>query len=238
MGDLSRYAIYYAPEAGSDLADFGARWLGWDAQTGQPVEHPVFDNLPVPVSELTKTPRKYGFHGTLKPPFRLAYGKSVTDLNQALTEFASKQPAFEVASMSVRSLGQFIAITPNKDETGFAALAKACVSGLDEFRAPLTPSDMARRRATSLSEKQEQYLLQWGYPYVFDEFRFHLTLTGKLPPNVLDKVLPKLQSALAKPLAKPLAVREICLFRENEHGDFYIMKRYLLHALTAARPEI
>jgi putative phosphonate metabolism protein len=237
MGDMSRYAIYYAPEVGSELARFGASWLGWDAQTGQHVKHPAYKKLPVPVSELTKTPRKYGFHGTLKPPFRLTYGKSITDLNDALTELSSKHSAFEVKSMSVRALGGFIAITPDDYEANFARLANACVTDLDAFRAPLTPEDLARRRATALSEKQEEYLAQWGYPYVFDEFRFHMTLTGKITPNLLGPCLSELKCALSKPLSRPLQVHEICLFREDEDGFFHIFKRYPLNAWAARQPE-
>ena len=75
MDTFSRYALYYAPPVGSDLADFGAAWLGWDAATAKPVPHPNVPDLPRPVSMITETPRKYGFHGTLNQPFRVAEGR-------------------------------------------------------------------------------------------------------------------------------------------------------------------
>ena len=71
MEEFKRYAVYYAPEPGA-FANFCARWLGWDAITGAEVAHAEVAGLPCPVSELTETPRKYGFHGTLKPPFHLS----------------------------------------------------------------------------------------------------------------------------------------------------------------------
>jgi len=238
MGSSSRYAIYYAPEVGSALANFGASWLGRDAQTDQFVAHPVYDDLPVPIHELTAAPRKYGFHGTLKPPFRLAYGKSVTDLHDAMVSLAARQYPFDIERLSVRSLvGGFLALVPNENNADMAALADCCVRDLDRFRAPLSEADLSRRRSANLTEKQERYLAEWGYPYVFDEFRFHLTLTGKLQPKLASLVMKKLQHVLAKPLSEPLVVREICLFRENDDGQFYILKRYPLTALAAVQPE-
>ena len=67
---FTRYAIYYLPPAGA-LADFGARWLGWDVRRGAAA---VQLDLPG-LRDATEAPRKYGFHGTLKPPFRLAEGQ-------------------------------------------------------------------------------------------------------------------------------------------------------------------
>ena len=67
----AKYAVYYAPEIGSDLAAFGERWTGV-TESGAPLQP-----LDVPgistsrFAELTVGPRRYGFHGTLKPPFVL-----------------------------------------------------------------------------------------------------------------------------------------------------------------------
>ncbi len=233
MASSSRYAIYYAPESGSELADFGAKWLGWDAEAGQYVPHPDYGDLPLSLSEITVRPRKYGFHSTLKAPFRLAHGKTVADLNEAVGEFAYQQPPFEIDRVSLQSIGGFLAIAPVSDCSEMAELAGNCVRDLDEFRAPLFEADFARRRTAKLSAIQEDYLQKWGYPYVFDEFRFHMTLTGKLPPEVRKQVLARLESELSVPLSRPLAVREICLLRENSDGNFYILKR---HSLQAGRP--
>ena len=39
---------------------------------------------------------------------------------------------------------------------------------------------------SGLTDRQEALLTQWGYPYVMEEFRFHITLTGALDPAHLD----------------------------------------------------
>ena len=90
MPVFTRFAVYYAPEPGP-LADFGAAWLGWDATAGSARAHPDIAGLPRPVAEITQTPRKYGFHGTVKPPFRLAPGSTpealAADLGMSVSSF-------------------------------------------------------------------------------------------------------------------------------------------------------
>ena len=51
------------------------------------------------------------------------------------------------------------------------------------FARPPGAAELERRRKAGLSAAQEKMLLRWGYPYVLDEFRFHLTLTGRLQPE-------------------------------------------------------
>jgi hypothetical protein len=87
---------------------------------------------------------------------------------------------------------------------------------------------MARRRAAGLTPAQERNLIEWGYPYVLDEFRFHLTLTGSLADPEAEAAMAAL-SPLTEPLCRDaLAVREICLFGEREDGFFEIVRRYRL----------
>ncbi len=71
-----RLAIYYAPPAGSALWDFGSAWLGLDAEAGEVPPRPDVPGLPDDPLALTVSPRRYGFHGTLKPPMFLAEGTS------------------------------------------------------------------------------------------------------------------------------------------------------------------
>ena len=74
MGDWRRHAIYFAPPAGSPLAEFGADWLGWDPATGRGRDGFDLPGLPRRRAELVATPARYGFHATLKAPFRLGRG--------------------------------------------------------------------------------------------------------------------------------------------------------------------
>ena len=225
-----RYGVYYAPMPGP-LAEFGAAWLGWDLERGQSVAHPDVPGLPMPVDEITATPRKYGFHATLKPPFRLAEGCREADLIEAFDILGSRTlHPVEGLSLEVARVGRFIALTPRSDTAQLNGFAAMCVETLDTFRAPPSEAELAKRRASGLSHGQEMMLLKWGYPYVMDEFRFHMTLTSKLPKAALPETHAALQTALAGVVPDPFTIDSLCLVGEDEQGRFHLIHRHTLSA--------
>jgi putative phosphonate metabolism protein len=224
---MSRYAIYYAPPAGV-LADFAARWLGWDAAAGSARAHAELAGLPLPVAELTAAPRKYGFHGTLKAPFRLADGMGEPSLRSACAWVARRLAPVSLPGLRLARLGGFLALVPEGDAAPLASLAAEVVTALDAFRAPPNVAEIARRKPEKLTEAQGALLARWGYPYVLGEFRFHLTLTGNLPPETAAQVLAVLEPHLAPLLPRPFEVADFCLFGEAEDGKFKLLQRYPL----------
>jgi putative phosphonate metabolism protein len=227
---FSRYAVYYTPQPGP-LAAFGASWLGWDMDTGQMVDHPDIDGLSMPISEITATPRKYGFHATLKPPFRLAEGFTETDLVEAVDILGSRtlHPVMGL-SLELTPLGRFLALTAKGDMAQLNGLAAMCVETLDAFRAPPSDAELAKRRASGLSPRQELMLLEWGYPYVMDQFRFHMTLSGKLSKGDLAQTRAALEPVLKDVLPDPFLIDTISLVGEDDNGRFHLMHRYTLSA--------
>ena len=227
MEHYRRFAIYWAPEPGP-LADFTAAWLGWDAALGAEVPHPHVPGLPRPVAELTETPRKYGFHGTLKAPFRLVDGARPEALHDAAAQLAARTAPVVLPGLALAALGRFLALVPDGPADDLARLAATLVTELDAFRAPLTPEDLIRRRADSLPPRQRDFLDRYGYPYVMEEFRFHLTLTGPLEPDVAEATRTALAPVVAPLLPRPLAVSSVCLFGEGQDGRFHMLHRYAL----------
>ena len=227
MADFSRYAIYYAPPAGP-LAEFGARWLGWDPVTGRTCAYPEVAGLPCAVAELTATPHKYGFHGTLKPPFRLAPGTEAGRLIVALDALAADLAQLALEGLALRRIDGFLALTPRGDTSALARLAAEVVERLHRFRAPVPEAELARRRGKGLSPRQEALLMRWGYPYVMEDFRFHLTLTGSLAPETAAMTEAALAPLLAPILPEPFEVRELCLFGEAEDRRFHEVYRSAL----------
>ncbi|MDJ1008863.1 MAG: DUF1045 domain-containing protein [Paracoccaceae bacterium] len=223
MSEFQRYAVYYLPEDDA-LAGFGAAWLGWDVALAAPVDHPETD---LPLAEFTATPRKYGFHGTLKPPFRLAEGRTADGLFAAVAALAAASPAVELRGLELAGLGHFLALVPEGGAAGLADLAARIVTDLDGFRAAPTPEDLARRRAGGLTPRQDEMLAAWGYPYVLDEFRFHLTLTGRLGDR--DLTLARTEAArLLPPLPRPFRIRSISVAGQRPDGRFVALHRYAL----------
>jgi len=222
-----RFAIYWAPEPGP-LADFTAAWLGWDAARGAERPHPDVANLPRPVAELTETPRKYGFHGTLKAPFRLADGTTAQGLDRAVADLAGRTAPVTLDGLKLAALGRFLALVPDGPAEGLNRLAATLVTELDTFRAPLTAEDLIRRRATDLPARQREMLERYGYPYVMEEFRFHLTLTGPLDPEAAEATRRALAPVMTPLLPRPFHIGSVCLFGEGEDGRFRNLHRYTL----------
>lgn len=231
MPTFTRYALYYAPEPGP-LASFAAHWLGWDPATGSARPHPDLPGLPRPVVSLTALPRRYGFHATLKAPFALADGCSEGALVEATAALAHTLPPLALPALALSNLDGFLALTPVGATEALATFAQTIVAALDRFRAPLTADDRKRRLATPLTERQRALLNQWGYPYVCEQFRFHLTLTGRLPAAEAAQVQAILAPLIAPLLPAPFPIVSLCLFAETAAGPFHLLHRFRLDGQT------
>ena len=214
----TRYAIYFVPDG--IWGDAGAEWLGWDCRTGtSPTTH-------VGDSDATARPRKYGFHATLKAPFRLAAGAQEDALITFVDRCATSLGPISLSSLQVSQIGKFYAFTAQQEQSDLIALSSTIVHDLDPFRAALTDADIARRRASRLSAKQDALMLKWGYPYVMDEFRFHLTLTG--PIGHSEPVQAAIATHFEKPIASGLQLDSISLVGERDDGFFEHVHRAAL----------
>ena len=216
MTGFPRYAIYYAAERGSTLDRFGAELLGYDAWAGDDLTFPQeATDAVADWRELTGDPRKYGFHATLKAPFALAAGKTEAELVAACAAFAGEPRAVPAFRPVVDSISGFIAVIPSERSERLEQLAADCVAAFEPFRAELTAHDRARRNPERLSERQRAHLDRWGYPYVMEEFRFHMTLTGRLNETRRPGVLAMLRQRFAATGIDILSVDRIALFRQD-----------------------
>lgn len=183
----ARYALYFAPLDDRPLWTFGSTTIGWDAETATPSPpRPPSPALAAGWVEATAEPRRYGFHATLKAPFALADDVRVDDLLDAAAMFAATPRALPALHLEARIIAGFVALVPNAANAALDDLAAACVRDFDRFRAPLSEKDRARRAPELLTPRQRDYLDRWGYPFVFEEFRFHMTLTGRLPRETAE----------------------------------------------------
>ncbi|MGN7868607.1 DUF1045 domain-containing protein [Paracoccus sp. 22332] len=224
MTVMKRFAIYYAPRPGA-FADLAHRWLGGDPATGQTLDQP---DLGLPAAQITQEPRRYGFHGTIKPPFRLAEGATPDDLDAALSDLAAALKPVALPGLGIANLDGFLALVPEGDATALQRLAAEVVRVLDPLRAPLTQAEIARRRPERLTERQRGLLDRWGYPFVMEEFRFHLTLTDRLDPDMAARAQQVLVAHFAPVLPRPFAIEDLCLFGEPADGPFRLIHRYAL----------
>ncbi|GGB39269.1 hypothetical protein GCM10011316_09140 [Roseibium aquae] len=215
-----RYAIYFAAPANDPLMELGSLWLGRDPFTGLPVIQPHVPGVSAQrLAELTADPRRYGFHGTLKAPFSLKQGVLEDDLLAECARFGSHVAPFGIPGLEVTRLGRFLALTPSEEAPELPALAALCVKTFEPFRAPLPESDLARRRAAGLTRVQDNNLVHWGYPYVFGDFRFHMTLTNKLVDDNEALYLERAaQSHFQEMTGRPITCTAFGLYVEPERG--------------------
>ena len=214
-----RYAIYVTPTG--TLADAGAAWLGWDMATGSHVPHPSVGGLDI--AAITKRPRKYGLHATIKPPMVLAKEKTEADLIKAAEALAETIGKVYLDGLTVSRLGRFLALTGCGDTKALDSAAAQVVETLDPFRAPLTPEELTRRRQKNLTPSQEKNLTEWGYPNVMEDFRFHITLTG--PLKDVDATMPIVAAHFAPVLPAPFVIDHLTVVGEDATGMFHNIAR-------------
>lgn len=240
-----RFAIFAAPGSGPGsrpadptgtlLRERAEQWLGRNV-SGNPVTPAVPDGWTrAAVDAITIDARRYGFHGTLKPPFRLADGQTEEELDAAVARFAAGTAGALVPRLRLARLGGFFALVPGAETPGLNALADEVVKGFDGFRAPPAEAELARRDPASLTPRQRELLTVWGYPYVLDEFRFHLTLTDRIPQREWPTVERVLSDWFGPWLGASVPVDALALFTEAEPGaPFALSAVHPLRPATAS----
>ena len=227
---MRRYALYYAPRQVEPLAVFARSWLGRDPDFDVDCARIKLNDIsPERLAEITADPRHYGFHGTLKAPFSLAKGVSEADFLASALNFAAERKVIEIERLAIKRIDKFIALVPKGPCDALNDFAADCVRSFERFRAPLGANDLARRRASGLTPHQDELLLQWGYPYVFDEFRFHLTLTGPLEKPERGNVRRLLIDLTEQIRFRPILVRDLTIFAQKTlKSPFQVIARYPL----------
>jgi putative phosphonate metabolism protein len=222
-----RYAIYFTPPRESPLTRLAASWLGRDAFSGQAVPSPQTAALtPAEILFHAAAARRYGFHATLKAPFHLAAGESEAALAGAVAGFAAKAEPFAIPRLAVGQLDGFFALLPEQPVAALNRLAGDVVEAFDRFRAPLSEAEIERRNPDAMSAEEFGNLHRWGYPYVFDSFRFHMTLTGRVAGGEAGRVRAALGEVFGAALSAPVRVDGIALFVEPEPGAPFAIHSY------------
>lgn len=179
-----RYAIYYAPSAADPLWVKAAEWLGREPLSGRTIEAPLGATPRQALFERSISARRYGFHATIKAPMALSEGTDRAALQQALADFAGRTAPVEIGAVKLALIDGFLALVPVAQDEALTAFAAAVVEHFEPFRAPLPATERERRlNGGQLSPRQVELLNGFGYPYVFEEFRLHMTLTDRLPED-------------------------------------------------------
>jgi putative phosphonate metabolism protein len=228
-----RFAIYYAPAPQSALAVRAAAWLERDPAGGVAVPADTRGLARDKRLALTRSARRYGFHATLKAPFALPAGRPRAELETALTAFTLRHRPVAIGKLVLADLDGFIALVAEARPEALTDFAAQVVAAFEPFRAPLSPEDRARRIAAGLSAYQIGLLDHYGYPYVMDEFRFHMTLTDRLAAADRSEVTAAARRWFAPVIEQPVSLDRLVLFCEPEPGaDFCRIADFPLSSLV------
>ena len=220
-----RFAIYFAPPPRSALEGFGRSWLGRDHTTGEILVSLKLDGLdPTLQAAVTQSARHYGFHATLKAPFELAPDRGIDDLYACAERFVAKRQPFEAPPLRIAAISKWVAFTLSGPSGAMDQLAADCVRDFEAFRAPMSEAEVERRRKSGLTDRQDRNLLAFGYPHIFEDFHFHMTLAGPLEPVQQRKILDQLL-AIAPPLIteEPLVVDAISIYQQESRDQPFIL---------------
>lgn len=221
---FTRIGIYVTPRPGP-FARAGAEWLGWDSSSAASVGNPDLN--------VVARPQKYGFHGTIKPPFVVAEGTSVDAVKEKLMLWCAHRAPVTLHGLKITRLGSFLAFTPSGDVSDLAKLASAAVRAFDPFRAPPTKADLEKRRRPNMTPDQLRNIERWGYPHVLESFRFHMTITGPLPRTDIERVQAQAQAYFADLVPEPFEIDALTLVGERQDGMFCEIARCPLKAATS-----
>jgi putative phosphonate metabolism protein len=226
----ARYALYYAPNPDTALWQFGSDLIGYDAETGRDRAPPQPFGSIADWSRLTDDPRRYGFHATLKAPFYLADGVDEDKLVRQVGAFARSQEPVPLGALTVSALGPFLALTGPSAPDELSAFAGRCVGAFEHLRAPLSDADRERRLKSPLTARQKIYLQQYGYPYVHEEFRFHMSLTGPLAGDRLEDIFESVSALYARSVPEvEVLLDQIAIFIQPSRDErFRVLERFPL----------
>jgi hypothetical protein len=226
-----RAAIYAAPgaiagHAPSDLlAQRAELWLGRSAVGNAPTRIAAPDGWSRPdVDAITVDARRYGFHATLKAPFRIAEGHDLDELEQSVADFARERSAVIVPRLVLANMDAFFALVPGAPAESLYELAAEVVTAFDGFRAAPDAADLARRNPAGMTDRQRELFGRWGYPYVLDQFRFHLTLTDRVAVERREAVEAVLADWFADSLGADIPVGALAVFTESERGAPFVLR--------------
>ena len=236
MKKYSRYAIYYAPPKGSSLEEFGRYWFGWDPVNAKLInnKHRInylsrfgIKNL-INIDKNVLIAKKYGFHGTLIPPFKLNKNYSTNTLFKKTEEIAKKFKRFKFYKFKLKKINDFYAFVQNKKNNNINKLSNRLVRELYKFRSPLTKKEIDKRNPSKLSKLQLNILYKWGYPYLMSEFNFHMTLASEVTGNKLYFELKKIEKNKEIILNEINNFDKIYIFGENQKGMFENLENFSL----------
>lgn len=218
-----RFAIYYAPGAAEPLWAKAAEWLGRDPLTGATIDGPLAGTTRDALFDRSVSARRYGFHATLKAPMALAAGKARAELEDTLDAFAGGTEPVAIGKLKLQLIDGFLALIPAEQTAELTDFAAEVVEAFEPFRALPSAAERERRlKGGHLSPRQVELMDRFGYPYVFEQFRLHMTLTDRLPETEREAYTRAAAAHFGALAEAETVLDRLVLFHEPEAGAPFV----------------
>ncbi len=220
--DYEGYAVYWVPRRSDPLAPFGAAWTGWCAECGDSQPRGDFAELGLDVAAVTRELHCHGLHGVIRPPFRLAPGRSRFSVEHVLDTLAESLAAFRLPQLELAVTEGRVALVPAQSSGPLAALVTrvsdalaplaarpAAVNGFAEAGLHADEPELAAFRATGQ--------------------RFHVPLSDPMPVKQAEALKAALMPLVAPMLGAPRRLGELALMGDPGGGrPLRVLQRYAL----------
>ena len=220
MTHYERYYIGYTPHPNSKLWKLISAWLGYDCARDTKPKTVLTLGLPKKVhTEAVSSALRIGFSCVFYPPFKLREDMDIEELVIHSQTFCHTLTPVTTGALKVQSNGGQIIIAPLSTDKKIIDLAGDCVRFFDNFRLKGPPVPINGQMHKALSQRQIDYLIKWGNPYVFEEFAFTMPLTGRIPKTILGPLTDYLQNQLIHYLSHGLTVDGLYLFGQKTGSE-------------------
>jgi hypothetical protein len=147
----------------------------------------------------------------------------------AVRRAAARHGPFMLAPLRLMLLSGFPVLSAKAVMEPFFALEKSLLETLSPMFLPPDPQSLARRG--KLNSRQIENFWKWGYPFVLNDHRFHLTL-GDVGSS--DEYIKALKGYFAPSLLNSLAISKVSLCVQNApDGKFMLLKDFPLSKTNA-----
>lgn len=202
--DQERYFIAYSPAPSSQLWKLGAAWFGFDATTGESPKKTLTLGLPPEIhNQAVASARRTGFNAILMAPFTLRSDANEATLCKSLQTFCKSLAPFRTCRVKINATN----------------LSDDCVHYFNIFREVKTQLPLNSRIKEALSERQIENFVSWGYPYYFDDYKFTIPITGRVPAAMANPMAQQLQTIFSPALGQGLMVDGISLFKQSSNKE-------------------
>lgn len=215
-----RYIISFAPKSTSMFWKLGALWFGYDASRNAYTKNTLVPGMPKEHHDAAvTTARRSGFNIILTGPFQLTAGMPEELLKTTISLYCQSLSTLQTGPLSIIETAHKLSISAQEISPQVQKLADDIVLEFNAFRLPANPLPEDSPIRAALTPGQLKNLIEWGQPYIFEELKFQIPLTGRLPEKMSGPLKSFLEGRFIECLKTGFEIDNLSLFRLSGTKD-------------------